>query len=205
MRRLSTAVFLLVSLAFPQVLKAQGSKQVLIKRVEKIINLDPPEVLKPNMKDVTFDTSLFDLIDIMAFAGKLAIYDSEGHALVYSTDVARPDTQTITDPVTQREEIKTINHHYYWGSTHPLYSIIQTWRMDLSSGHISVNIDMIAPVFIGPAQGNFPAYHDHPYWLKYEDVKDLIAKYEHNHITAPVMEQIWNGYFYCVPTEQISK
>ena len=75
------------------------------------------------------------------------------------------------------------------------YRLLETWRFDVAIGRTEIDVFGIAPQRtishgqIGPKEVRTL------FWLRYNDVKEIIAQYEEYHPDNTIASRIWNDYF----------
>src|SRR5207253_2726885 len=75
------------------------------------------------------------------------------------------------------------------------YKVIEEWSFDIQKGFTQIKIAKIVPIReIRDDNGKFRYYHD-VYWLKFEDISGILAKYEQSHYNNSLASLLWKDYF----------
>jgi gliding motility associated protien GldN len=106
----------------------------------------------------------------------------------------KPDTVTITDPITGQETIKIINHDFD-PTTITKYRIKEDWIFDRNQGQMIVRIAGLAPV--KDIYGEAGDYRGSQaiFWLYYPDIRNLLAQYEVYNDENDVHRMTWDEFF----------
>ncbi len=106
----------------------------------------------------------------------------------------KPDTVMADDPISGSETIKIIIRDFNFGTINT-YKILEDWTFDPHTGQIGSRVIAIAPLqYILDETGAWKETNT-MCWLRIEDVKSIIAKYEEYHPTNTIAQQIWYSYF----------
>ena len=106
----------------------------------------------------------------------------------------KPDTVLVDDPVTGMETMKIVVRDFNFGTINT-YKILEDWTFDPHTGQIESRVIAIAPLqYILDDTGTWKETRT-MCWLRIEDVKSMIAKYEEYHPTNTIAQQIWYSYF----------
>ena len=180
-----------------------GNKSgILHKEVMRIIDLAPMhDSVIHHLKDIGDDSSLYQMIVSGIRSGLLNVYARDDihfiasisfDALKEKIGVTR-DTQTVVDPVTNMEVMKATSFSFESFSVNK-YKILEDWTFDKYTGKTKIQI-----VGIGPMTG---MYNDAAYigrkpmfWLRYNDLSSIIARYEQYHPDNTIAGHIWADYF----------
>jgi len=103
------------------------------------------------------------------------------------------DTQAITDPVTHLEVIKLITRSFH-SYDEEKFELLQNWSFDLARGRTTIEIVAVAPA--GRPGGDDPKPKIAPmFWVKYEDVQNIIYTYDQYYPGNTMAKNIWTDYF----------
>ncbi len=105
----------------------------------------------------------------------------------------KPDTQTITDPITGKEEIRIINHDFD-PSAITKYRLKEDWIFDRNQGQMVVRIVGLAPVKDIVVDGDYRGSQA-IFWLHYPDIRNLLAQYEVFNTQNDEFRQTWDEFF----------
>ncbi len=180
----------------------KGSNPIWKKQVAREIDMREKEDTKVHhLKDVTFDTTLAEMITSAAKSGKIAAYSNFDHVTKLTKIEVdqilfgdKPDTVTLTDPIDKHEIQKIIYHDFNFDAVHK-YRILEDWSFNTATGNTDIHIVAVAPVreIYGEA-GDFRGVQA-MYWVHYTDILDILARYEHYHPNNTFAGHIWDDYF----------
>jgi gliding motility associated protien GldN len=108
--------------------------------------------------------------------------------------IQKPDTLTLTDPITGAEFQKIVNHDFNPESI-TKYRIKEDWIFDRNEGRMVVRIVGLAPVkdVLGEA-GDYRGSQA-LFWLYYPDIRGLLAQYEVFNPENDLARYTWDEFF----------
>ena len=204
--------FLLFVVGISSSAQTSNKNGILHKQVVRIIDLAPKQdSIIHHLKDENDDSSLFQVIVSAIRSGRLNVYagddnhfkDKLSYEALNKRIGDRPDTQTIIDPVTNTEVDKVIPRNFDFFGSPNKYKVLEDWAFDELTGKTQIQIVGIGPVWqytvAGPTEEqNYDiAYPDRDpmFWLRYNDLSSIIARYEQYHPDNTIAQHIWNDYF----------
>ncbi len=104
------------------------------------------------------------------------------------------DTMTQTDPVSGQtvQRVFRIDINYSWFNN---YRLLEEWVFDRQTGKTTIQMTGLGQmVAIYSEDGMFRGFQT-VYWLKYNDVKKILAEFEKLHPTCNIGLAAWNDYF----------
>ena len=155
-----------------------------------------------HLADETSDTLLSEVLIEAAQQNKITAWDTADYTLKTKMPVneitkmitPKPDTVVVDDPVTGTETIKIVLHDFNYGTINT-YKILEDWSFDPATGKIETKVLAIAPLqYLLDDTGAWKETRT-MCWLRYDDVKNIIRKYEEYHPINTIAQQIWNSYF----------
>ena len=104
------------------------------------------------------------------------------------------DTLMIVDPVTGLEKLFVPDKDPHFERMAKL-RILEDWTFDLIAGKTDIQIVGIAPV--QDVYGDDGVYRGSKgmFWVKYNDARSIIARYERYHPENTIAAKIWYDYF----------
>ncbi len=174
----------------------QNNDNLFKTRVARLFDLsDKKEMEAHHLKDLNTDTTILTLIGIPVAGGRIKAYDESGAQINKDGYGGIPDTTIVVDPITGQEMQKIIKHDLVITFFHTI-KVIEEWTINKTGSDIHIQITNIVPFAPGSTiNGNVYRSWD-LCWLRYNDVKDIIASYEQTHPTDNLATRIWNDYFY---------
>ena len=164
------------------------------KHEAHILDIDPEDTKKHPLRDMGSDSSLFEAIDYEVLAGQLSGYDSLGNKLTKSDLFGKPDTVYLVDPVTGYTVYKTATLPHSYGRASK-FKFIEDWSFDQATGNTTIKLNKVVPVIQDRDNTGNPGPYKNIYWLNFEDVSPIIAKYEQTHYNNSLANLLWNDYF----------
>ena len=131
-------------------------------------------------------------------SGKLNAYPCDNNSLTTKLSynslqkiITFMDTFTVVDPVANVETLEIRHENIEINK----YKILEEWSFDMNSGKTHIQIKGIGPlmeIFCGNCYriGNKPLF-----WLRYNDIHNIIAKYEQYNPDNTLAGHIWHDYF----------
>ena len=176
--------------------------KIFTKHVVRIIDLKEKEAtFFHHLTDLSSDTTLLEMISIAMKEGKVKADSSSDHTyadwLIPGNSIIT-DTITLFDVVSGKEVQKLIQYPFPYDFVHA-YAIKEDWAFNPSTGITDIKITDIAPLlekhnYIGSTD-SFAIGWTTICWFRYNDVKEIIARYEQYHPTNTIAGHIWNDYF----------
>ncbi len=165
------------------------------KRNVRILDIDPEDTSKRHLKDMGSDTSFCNIINSGVNNGRINIYDSAGNSVsINSRDIYKQDTIVVTDPVTGQNTIR-VSKPDPFGEYKPKYKINEDWSFDELRGNTQVKLTHIAPFVTHTDVDRNVTYNEDIFWVKFEDISGILARYEHSHYNNSLANLLWNDYF----------
>ncbi len=151
-----------------------------------------------HLTDASEDTSIYKVISAAIKSGKLNAYPCDNNSLTTKLSynslqkiITFMDTFTVVDPVANVETLEIRHENIEINK----YKILEEWSFDMNSGKTHIQIKGIGPlmeIFCGNCYriGNKPLF-----WLRYNDIHNIIAKYEQYNPDNTLAGHIWHDYF----------
>lgn len=185
--------------------KTKPSNAVWKKLVSRHIDMGIKEdtaVHVHNTRDVSPDTTLFEMLVNAVRAGKITAYSNWDH--YFTTKLTKEDfnkifagvtdTMVITDPINGKETTKVIRRDFDYSAIHK-YRILEEWTYNPTTGKTSIEILGInALKEIWGDDGVFRGLQG-TFWLHYNDARSVLARYELYHPDNSIGGLIWDDYF----------
>ncbi len=163
-------------------------------RKSRILDLDPETFKTYSLKNSETDSSLSDIISYKIDKSELNIYDSSSKLMQRAAVYPAPDTIILVDPVTGQEVMKLVKYSYLFYGRDPKYKLMEDWTFAPAQGIIQIKIAYIVP--FGKNHNDIDAhYPEAPYWLKFDDISGILAKYEYSHYNNSLANLLWDDYF----------
>lgn len=177
---------------------------ILTKRIYRTVDISDTShnssgKWKLKLEDI--DTPLSEILIKMATRGKVKAYSAEDSSFskILTNDVLikmvtpRPDTECIYDPAVGGM-MKIIRRDMNYDDI-VKFSMLEEWVYERRTGHTSIQIVGIAPLQdIYSDNGEYKGYKP-MFWLKYDDVQDVVKRYEKEHPSKNIPLAIWEDYF----------
>jgi gliding motility-associated GldN-like protein len=182
---------------------ATSSDKVWRKDVARMIDMaEQEDTVVHHLKDANSDSSFIVLVINAIKAGQLTAYSNVDHSFSTKFTIAdlnqiiapKRDTVVVTDPVNGDEIIKIVVRDFDFDMIHK-YRVLENWAFDPASGKTEIQIAGIAPIreVIGD-DGAFRGIQA-LFWLKYDDVKGILARCGKYHPTRNLNTLTWDDYF----------
>ena len=156
-----------------------------------------------HLANETADTLLSEILIEAIQHNKITAWDADDYMLqkklpaseITKMITPKPDTIIYPDlPITGSETMKIVVRDFNFGTINT-YKILEDWTFDPHTGQIGSRVIAIAPLqYILDDTGAWKQTNT-MCWLRIEDVKSMIAKYEEYHPTNTIAQQIWYSYF----------
>ncbi len=180
------------------------SPMVWKKQVTRMIDMrEKDDTIEHHLRDVSRYTTLLEYMIKEINAGKLTAYSNCDGGLFTQKLTAKeleqqmsskPDTVTITDPVTGKEVVKVITRDFNFDIVHK-YRLKEEWTLDPNTGKTQIQIVGIAPIKeIFGENGSFRGYQA-MFWLHFNEARAAITQYELYHPNNTIGSHIWDDYF----------
>jgi len=173
------------------------------KQVARVIDMSVQEdTVVHHLRDMSPDTTLTEILVNAIRAGKITAYANTGNFfsekltkdMLEALLSSKPDTVSITDPVTSQEMIKIVSHDFNYEAINK-YRIIEDWTFDPNTGKTQIQITGIAPIRdVYGSAGEFRGVMA-MFYLRFNDVKNIISRYELYHPNNTIASHVWNDYF----------
>ena len=176
--------------------------EVWKKKATRLVDFAQKEDnISHHLTDASEDTSIYKMITAAIKSGKLSAYASNDKNLTSKLSYealkekrwGKPDTIVIVDPITNQQtwEIHDLIFEYY---TINKYRILEEWAFDPHTGKTEIEIRGIGPTIDVP--------HDESgsetqtmFWLRYNDIQNIIARYEQYHPDNTLAGHVWHDNF----------
>jgi hypothetical protein len=207
--KLSSAIVILFAACTPGVQRggdnnaSRTDSKIWKKEVARMIDMGEKEdTIVHHLRDANQDSSFIVMVINAIKAGQLAAYSNVDHSFTTKFTAAdlnnliapRIDTVIVTDPVTNDEIPKVIRRDFDMDVIHK-YRILENWAFDPATGKTGIIIEGIAPIReIYGDDGVFRGVQA-IFWLKYDDVRGILAKCEQYHPNHNLNTLIWDDYF----------
>ena len=170
------------------------------RKVFHLFDLSPKEEnYHHHFTDVKTDSSVYEMIANEIKSGNLFHYYDDNLSLKQSYEelkqkYSKTDTITVTNPIDNTEEIKVATRNFYSDNI-CYYNVLEEWSFDLHSGKTSIQITGIAPVRQTKNYEGVIVESEVMFWMRYSDVRGIIAKYEQYNPEKTIAMHLWNDYF----------
>lgn len=173
------------------------------KRVARTIDLaEKEDTARHKLRNMSSDSLLIQMIVSNVQSGKLAAYNTWDP--MFTTKMTQSelkerfaskiDTIIVVDPITGKEQTKT-------RKTDVNYDLLQKFRvLEDWTYYPSTGTTQVQAIGIGPVQdvyGDDGSYRGQQmiFWLKYNEAKQIIDRYEQYHPDNTLNKHIWSDYF----------
>ncbi len=198
----AAALLLICGAAFAQK-EDNSSREIWKKKVARVIDMAQKEDdANHHLKDAREDTSILEMMVSAIKGGKLVAYsnyDAEFTTRLSAKDLkdmtaGRTDTKSVVDPITGTETMRITHLDFYCSSIHK-YRLLEEWVFNPRTGKTEIQITGVAPLReIYDENGAFRGVQA-MFWVRYNDVRNIIAKYEQYHPDNTISGHIWADYF----------
>ncbi len=206
-------IILLAAVAFTTFSSFAQTGDVWKKTVSRTIDVSQPEdTVKHHLADASNDTTLLELMVNAIKAGKLTAYDAFDHNFTSKLSMAalkeiispRRDTMVIVDPVTNQEIMKIVEHDFDPTAIRK-YRVLEEWAFNPRTGKTEIQITGISPML--DVYGDDGVYRGRKslFWIRYNDVRQILERYEQSHPNHTLASLIWNDYFLSDVKPQVQK
>lgn len=198
----AAALLFICSSAFAQ-REENASREIWKKKVGRVIDMAPKEDnANHHLTDMREDTSILEMMTNAIKSGKLIAYSNfdDEFTTRLSADglkemmTTRPDTIEVIDPITNARTIRVTRRDFDYSLIHK-YRILEEWAFNPHTGITSIQIIGIAPLREIYDENNTFRGVQAMFWVKYNDVKNIIGKYEQYHPDNSLSGHIWSDYF----------
>ena len=148
------------------------------------------------------DTSLAQILTMLVLDKKLTAYSTidrrfttrlTKNQVLEKISAHADDADQQEDPVTGSMHTRVVKHDYNYDNIRA-YRLLEEWRYAVDEGKIDIQIVGIAPVQrIYGDDGNYRGSVA-MYWLKYEDVKDIITQFNARYPKDNWYKPVWKSY-----------
>ena len=173
------------------------------KTVSRTIDVTQKEdTITHHLTDVTEDSTLLEMMISAIKLGKLTAYSAFDHSFTTKLSVAelkemtasRADTQIIVDPITNKEIVKIIRRDFNPYAIHK-YRFLEEWTFNPGTGKTDIQITGISPMLEVYGEDGVFRGRKSMFWVKYNDVHPILARYEQAHPNHTLSSLIWDDYF----------
>jgi len=167
--------------------------------IRTIAFMELPDTVDHHLINMIPDTSFIELLVDYKRKGKITTYTEarDGFRTKLRKDefanswvLPKPDTTVVVDPITGQEVIAIVEHDLITSK----YWLLEKWTFNTSTGKTKIQILGIAPT-LTMQYDNGPITSHPIFWIKYEDIKDILERYEQQHPLHTISGQIWDDYF----------
>ncbi len=190
----------------------EAQTRVMHHRVERLIDMAEQQDTIVHHLSVENPDSLWSLFDMLFFAANkqsINAWTTDSFTKImtkYELMEMRArgkDTMEIVDPISGKLETKIVSDAYMdWFYK---YRILEDWTFDPLTGKTNVSITGIGPVKEEFNSNGSVRSNKTMFWMRYEDVKSIIAEYEQYHPNNTIAGRVWNDYFFSDIKPQVLK
>jgi len=177
-----------------------GSRTTRVVRTIDMRTKEEDEVHR--LANASRDTSLFEMIVDAIRLQKLTAYDTSGSD--FQTTLSREaltkamtvemDVDPVIDPLSGKVDERVVAPDFNYSSIHK-YGILEEWVFNPHTGKTDIQILGLAPLRETYNENGGLRDVKAMFWVKYNDVRAIIAKYEQYHPDNTIALHIWNDYF----------
>jgi hypothetical protein len=200
----SVIFFLSSSIAYSQNYRTQLSKgEVWEKRVGRTIFWPAKkEKIARHFKDLQHDSTVFQMIvnsvmsyDVPAFDPRDFDFGSRlSRRELRELLGDKTDTIHVLDPISGEEVVSSSTQYFDEGSVKK-YRLMESWKFNSRRNKTKISVVGLMPMAeVYDFSGYVTAYKP-LFWLRYEDIEDVISRFERYHPDNTLSKQIWNDYF----------
>ena len=175
-----------------------------LQAIRTISLFEEEDTVKHLLFDQTPDTMLSELLIKAVRLGLVTAWRSDDTKMQVKLPVKevtdmitpKPDTVIYVDdvPAGAENNMQIVIHDFNYGTINT-YKVLEDWSFDPASGKIETKVIAIAPLqYLLNDTGAWKETRT-MCWLRYDDVKNIIRKYEEYHPINTIAQQIWNSYF----------
>ncbi len=173
------------------------------KTVSRTIDISQKEdTVRHHLTDVSNDSTLLEMMTSAIKSGKLIAYSAFDHNFTSKLTVkdlkemmsSKIDTQVVVDPINNQEITKIIARDFDPTQIRK-YRFLEEWVFNPHTGKTDIQITGIAPML--DVYGDDGVYRGSRsmFWVKYNDVHQILARYEQAHPNHTISSLIWDDYF----------
>ncbi len=197
------ALALLAAVLFTAGTSFAQTGDVWKKSVTRMIDLQLKEdTAMHHLADVSNDSLLSEVLINALRAGKLTAYASFdcnfttklSISQIKEMTASRIDTQIIVDPV-KNEEIQKIIVRDFDPTVIHRYRILEEWGLNPRTGKTDIQITGIAPMIDVYGDDGVFRGRKSMFWLKFNDARAILTRYDQTHPTHTIASLIWDDYF----------
>lgn len=108
--------------------------------------------------------------------------------------ISSVDSVEIEDPVTSQKFWRVNARHINYADIH-YFRVLEEWAFDADNAAGHIQIVGVCPLVDQYGEDGSYRGHSAMYWLKYEDVKDVIEQDAREHPERSLYKAVWNNYF----------
>lgn len=201
-------VFLSILLSVCIACHVQAQSQDMTKRIARTIDIadtDRVESYPPPRRQVEEEQPMAALITRLVLDKKLIAYAADDYALdnVYDAGQLKKDIAPWQDTILIEDSaIGQFRNDYMLPNLEKecmnttVFKVLEEWSFDKTSGRTSIRV-----LAMGPLVGIYEPKYGHRrgtrvmYWVKYEDIHDLLKQYEQQDPVRNIPMFIWDDYF----------
>ena len=160
---------------------------------------DTIDEIRPHLRDSNPDDTLTELLTVSLKQNSIPAWkgtDSTFSERLSQSDLIEAIKPSPTfDTNIQCGGVMFTYSRCFGGDATKSYKLLETWRFDVAIGRTEIDVFGIAPQRtishgqIGPKEVRTL------FWLRYNDVKEIIAQYEEYHPDNTIAGHIWKDYF----------
>lgn len=200
MRKFGILTAVLLCLTGRTLAQKKAGNMVFRKEVVRIVvDSFPNDQAEHHLRDVSSDSSLYEVIAAAVRSEKIKAY---ADGLKKIRTVAEIDAmleqhrvmEEVEDPVTG--ETKRVTRHMgepTWGFH--TFKVMEEWAFYPSTGKTEIKIEGIGPVYEEFNLGSGKIEYRTLFWVKFNDVKDVLARYAAYRPQSSFQNLIWDDYF----------
>jgi len=198
----TVALLLICGAAFAQK-EDNASREIWKKKVARVIDMAQKEDnTNHHLTDMREDTTMLEMMVSAIKNGKLTAYSNFDADFTTKLSpeglremmTSKPDTIEVVDPITNARVVKIVRRDFDNSLVHK-YRILEEWAFNPHTGITSIQIIGIAPLReVYDENGSFRGVQA-MFWVRYNDVRNIIAKYEQYHPDNSLSGHIWADYF----------
>lgn len=185
---------------------AQTNADVWHKRVIREIDvLNPGAAMPAGQKNSPIDSNLMQLLVPPIKSGQLATYKTFDCNFAQKLTLFEindsgvvchgEDSVEVVDPVTNIEKRTYVDRSPHLERIH-LYRVLEEWVFNPHTGKSELQIIGIAPARDLYSDDGIYRGTLSMFWVKYNDVIEILARYDRLHPTKTFANLIWDDYFY---------
>ena len=170
--------------------------------IREVLMEDTASTENRKLKKAKNDSLLAQILSVNLLKQKLTAYNLENGTLSAPLPPAKvaemlstkPDSITMDDPITGKPITKIFKPDVPYDLMY-MYRVLEEWTFDRATGKTNIQIIAIAPMMdIYGDEGSFHGRRTQ-YWVKYNEVREILARYEHSHPDSNLSLAVWKDYF----------